>query len=461
MRHALSLTLAALILCCAAAPASAQKPDYSKIQVPAPARWVRDAVIYEVFPRAFSPEGTLAGVTAQLDRLKDLGVTIIWLMPIHPIGKLQRKGTLGSPYSVQDFYAINPEYGTKEDLLRLVAGAHRRGMRVIVDLVANHTAWDSVMMKTPGFYTRDESGKVVAPVADWADVADLNYDDPALRRYMIDMMKFWVRDFDLDGFRCDVAAMVPTDFWEEARAELEKVKPEIVMLAEADEPALLVKAFDLDYSWNLMHTLDAVIMGGASASRLREEWEDERRRYPGNVTHMRFTDNHDQMRAIARYGERGALAASAFIFTIDGVPMLYNGMEVGDTAESGWPALFERVPIFWQTAERRPDFPRFYAWLTRLRAAHPALRWGDFDWLRNSDESRVVTYARRDGAEELVVAINFSNRPFVGLVESSAGGVYQDISPDLSTIERGRRPGALPFLDLGPYEFRVLRRARG
>src|SRR5205085_1213663 len=211
--------------------------------VAAPA-WVRGGVIYEIYPRQFSEAGNFAGVTAQLDRLKELGVNILWLMPIHPIGQEKKKGPIGSPYAVRDYYAINPDYGTSADLKRLVAESHRRGMKVIIDIVANHTSWDSVMMKSPEFYVRDAQGHITFP-HDWSDVAELNYDNPALRRYMIDMLKFWLRDFDLDGFRCDVAGEVPTDFWEQARAELDKVKPDILMLAEADKPELLVRAFDL------------------------------------------------------------------------------------------------------------------------------------------------------------------------------------------------------------------------
>src|ERR1044072_7842525 len=234
--------------------------------------WVRDGVIYEIYPRQFSEAGNFAGITAQLDRLKELGVNILWLMPIHPIGQEKKKGPVGSPYAVRDYYAVNPDYGTAADLKRLVSEAHRRGMKVIIDIVANYTSWDSVMMKTPEFYVRDAQGKITYP-HDWSDVAELNYDSPQLRRYMTDMLKFWLRDFDLDGFRCDVAGEVPTDFWEQARAKLDKVNPDIVMLAESDKPELLVRAFDLDYSWPLHGTLNAVIRGRKPATAFRETWE--------------------------------------------------------------------------------------------------------------------------------------------------------------------------------------------
>src|ERR1044072_8037132 len=375
--------------------------------------WVRDGVIYEIYPRAFSQPGNFNAITARLDELKDFGVTILWLMPIHPIGQEKKKGTIGSPYAVRDYYGINPDYGTADDLKRLVRGAHARGLKVIIDIVANHTSWDNVLMKHPEYYKHDAKGNITYP-HDWYDIAALNYDNVQLRRYMTDMLKHWIREFDLDGFRCDVAGEVSTDFWENARRELDQIKPDIVMLAEAHKPELQVTAFDLDYSWPLHSALTNVLQGRGRASNLRDEWEKEVKEWPKGALHMRFSDNHDERRAVARFGEPAALAASAFVFTLDGVPMLYNGMEVCDTTESGAPALFEKLPIFWAIAERRKEFPKFYKEIMALRRGSAALRRGTLEWLRNPDESRVVTFVRRAGNEKVLVAINFSSRPFVG-----------------------------------------------
>jgi glycosidase len=441
--------------------------DVAKEPARPASNWVRDGVIYEVYERDFSPEGNFNGITAQLDRLKNLGVTIIWLMPIHPIGQDRKKGTIGSPYAVRDYYGINPDYGTKDDLKKLINEAHRRGMKVIIDIVANHTAWDSVMMKWPDFYKHDASGKITYP-HDWTDVAALNYDNPKLREYMTEMLKYWIREFDLDGFRCDVAEDVPTDFWEHARAELDKIKPDIFMLAEAHKPDLEVKAFEVDYSWPLHSALTDTLQGRGRAFDLRQAWEKEFREWPHGALHMRFSDNHDERRAIARFGEPGTLAASALMFTLDGVPLVYNGMEVGDTTESGAPALFERLPIFWPIAERRPEFPRFYQQLLALRHSSIALRRGTLEWLHNSDESRVVTYLRRSTNEEILVAINFSNRPFFGAVEVTNGQAFGDITPDVNVPlppdapapERNARmhTSALPVLSLDSWGFRIFRR---
>lgn len=470
LRHKAALAALLFVLTSAA---GAQTPrDVSKDAARAGTPgWVRDGVIYEIYPRDFSEKGNFEGVTAELDRLKGLGVNILWLMPIHPIGQEKKKGPIGSPYAVRDYYAVNPDYGTAADLKRLVTEAHKRGMKVIIDVVANHTSWDSVMMKTPEFYVRDAQGRITFP-HDWSDVAELNYDNPQLRRYMIDMLKFWLRDFDLDGFRCDVAAEVPTDFWEQARVELDKVKPDIVMLAESDKPELLARAFDLDYSWPLHGTLNDVMRGRKSAEAFRETWEADAAKYPRGALRMRFSDNHDEKRAVARFGEGGVLAASALMFTLDGVPMLYNGMEVGDTTESGDPALFYRLPIFWPIVKRRPEFPRFYQQFIALRKAHPAFTRGSVDWLRNSDGARVVTFARRDDKEEIVVAINFSNTPLNVTLEAPAGAAFTDITPDTREPLRTDAPAAeraarekerevnLPSVSLGAWGYRIFRRQK-
>jgi cyclomaltodextrinase / maltogenic alpha-amylase / neopullulanase len=437
-------------------------------QARVPRDWVRDGVVYEIYPRAFSPQGNFNGITARLDNLKDLGVTILWLMPIHPIGQQKKKGTIGSPYAVRDYYGINPSYGTKADLERLIAAAHRRGMKVIIDIVANHTSWDNVLMKYPQFYVHDANGRITYP-HDWSDVAELNYDNPKLRRYMIDMLKYWIREFDLDGFRCDVAEEVPTDFWEQARVELDRIKPDIVMLAEGHKPELLLKAFDFDYSWPLHSTLTNVLQGRAPANDLKASWQKEVDEWPRASVHMRFSDNHDERRAIARFGEPAALAASALMFTLDGVPLLYNGMEVGDTTESGAPALFEKLPIFWPFADRRPEFPRFYKQMIALRRSSVALRRGSLEWLKNSDDARVLTFLRRSPGEEMLVAINLSSRPFEGRVEITSAQGFVDITPDVAPPlppdapapqSAARNPAvALPSLSLPSWGYRIFKRS--
>ena len=399
--------------------------------------WLRDGVIYEIFPRDFSSAGDLNGVTVQLDRLKDLGITILWIMPIHPIGEKNRKGEFGSPYSIMDYYAVDPAYGTLDDFKRLVSEAHKRGMKVIMDLVADHTAWDSVMMKHPEFYKHDGQGRVIPPVPDWTDVAALNYANLQLREYMIAMLKYWIQTCDVDGFRCDAAAMVPTDFWVQVRAELAKVKPDIMLLAEASKPELLTNAFDIDYDWPLLATMNKIMIDSAPASDIEHTWEKSRSQFPKGALHMRISDDHDEARAVARYGLNGALAASALMFTLEGVPLIYNGMEVGDATESGGGALFDKLPIFWSPKDR-PPLPDIYHDLIQLRHQYAALRNSNVEWLHNSDETSLVTFLRADDKDELLVVINFSNRPLTGKVdlENVSGFVPVKISGVLDSDER-------------------------
>jgi cyclomaltodextrinase len=411
--------------------------------------WLRSGLIYEVFPRSFSAAGNLNGVTAGLDRLKALGVTVVWLMPIHPIGQERKLGPIGSPYSVRDYYAISPDYGTKEDLHRLVDEAHRQGMKVILDMVADHTAYDSVMMKHADFYQRDKNGLLVSPHG-WTDVTALDFTNPALRRYMIDMFIYWVKEFGIDGYRCDAAELVPTDFWEQARADLERVRPDILMLAEASKPELMQKAFDIDYAWPLLFKLDDVIGGAAPATEVRATIEQQRARFPKDSLHMMISDDHDEQRALVRYGAPGALAASALMFTLDGVPLLYNGMEVADATPSTAPALFESLKIYWHSDDLRPEFKQFYSFMIPFRQQHSELWQGDLVWLHNSDEQHVVSYERHSAAEDVLVVINFSNTPFRGTVEASSGQ-WQEVKEPLFHDTQV----AIPSVSLNAFEFRI------
>jgi glycosidase len=450
----------------AAPPALAADANTSRSGARQSPDWLRDAVVYEVFPRAFSQSGDFKGVTADLDRLKDLGVTVLWLMPIHPVGKLKAKGTLGSPYAVRDYDAVNPEYGTGEDFKKLVAAAHQRGMKVFIDIVANHTAWDSVLIgKHPDWYTHDAAGHIIPPNPDWVDVADLDYVNPALRKYMSGMLVRWLRDYGVDGFRCDYASGVPTDFWESVRPELDRVRPGLAFLAESDDPALLNQAFDIDYAWDFYHAMSEALAGRAPASSVREVWENAEAKYPKGALRLRFSDNHDQLRTTGQAGLPAALAASAVMFTLDGAPLLYNGMEVGDGTESAAPGLFERAPIAWEMAERRPQVTPYYRALTKLRHAHAAFTRGAVHWLHNGDEQRVLSYERAGAGESLVVAVNLSSQAFAGTVEMPAGE-YREITPDWRSAagvspapQDARRAAPLPGVFLAPWEFRVFRRA--
>lgn len=379
--------------------------------------WLRSAVLYEVYPRTFSATGDFNGITARLDELKDLGVNTLWLMPIHPLGEKLKKGSIGSPYCVRDFYAINPAYGTTNDFRQLVAQAHQRGVKVIMDVVLGHTAWDSVMMEHPDFYAKDANGRPHPPYAEWTDVAELNYANPDLRRYMTDMLVYWVRDFGVDGFRCDTAYTVPIDFWEAACAELVKINPQVAIITDSGaKPVMLSKAFDMDYGGNLFETLKQVMYGEQAASLLRDSWQHTHDQFAGDALHMRFTDYHNLPRATACFGLAGALAAQTLVLTLDGVPLFYNGMEAGDATESADPALFEKIPVFWQSGGR-PALRATYRDLIQLRKQHEAFLNNDVVWLANSAPEQVVSFLRHDARDEYLVLINLGNRRVAATVE--------------------------------------------
>jgi cyclomaltodextrinase len=447
-----ALLALALIL---ASPRLLAEPGVSSLPARPSPDWLRTGTIYEIYPRDFSAAGNLAAVTARLDDLQRLGVNVLWIMPIHPIGEKGRKGEYGSPYSIRDYYAVDPHYGTLADFQQLVAGAHQRGMKVIMDLVANHTAWDSVMMTNKDFYKQDSAGNVIPPVPEWTDVAGLNYHNPELRSYMIAMLKYWVTTADVDGFRCDVAWNVPKDFWEEARSALIEVKPDIMMLAEASIPEFLTNAFDIDYAFPMLSTLNQVLIHDAPASSIRQCWEENRREFPKGALHMRMSDDHDEARAVARFGLKGALAASALMFTLDGVPLIYNGMEVGDATESGDPALFDKLTIFWHPKER-PPLQTIYHDLIKLRKDNPALTSGRVVWLPNDQESRVVSFLRPGDNDEFLVVINMSSRPVTGSLKVLNATEFKPVEiaglPDSPA-------GDLPRFQLDGFGWRIYHRA--
>jgi cyclomaltodextrinase / maltogenic alpha-amylase / neopullulanase len=366
-------------------------------------------------------------------------------------GKEKRLGRLGSPYSIRDYYAIDPDLGTKADLLALVEAAHQRKMRVILDIVPDHTAWDSVMMAHPNFYQHDAAGKIISPHG-WSDVAALNYEDPALRRYMDDMFLYWLKNFHVDGFRCDAAGMVPTSFWNELRPQIKRENPDALLPAEASKPELMQHAFDLDYAWPLLATFSKVLDEGVPAITIRDTLDAQNALFPQGTQHMLISDDHDEPRAVVRHCERGALAASALVFTLPGIPLLYNGMEVGDGTESGGSELFDKVDVDWTSASLFPNVPIFFHALIELRESSPALQHGAIVWLSNSDERHVVTFLRCAPDETDLIAVNLSNTPFRGTVEI-APSAWKEVP--LTSAKEGE--AALPALSLHAFQTRIFR----
>jgi glycosidase len=269
------------------------------------------------------------------------------------------------------------------------------------------------------------------------------------------MLKYWVQEADLDGYRCDTASMVPTSFWEQARAELTKTKPDIMMLAEADKPQLLTNAFDIDYAWPLLNKVRDVLGKSAPASEIRDTWQRDVSRYPRGSLRLMMSDNHDQARAVACFGVPGALAASALMFTLNGVPLIYNGMEVGDATESGDPALFEKVPIFWQP-KGRPPLREIYRDLIKIRKQYPAFRTDKVTWVNNSDDSELISFLRSDGKDEFLVTINLSSRPITAKLDV---GRTDDFEPVKITGLQNSNTNPVGDLHLNGYEWRIYHRS--
>ena len=380
--------------------------------------WTRQASIYEVNVRQYTPEGTFAAFEAHLPRLARMGVGILWFMPIQPIGARERKGSLGSYYSIRDYCAVNPEFGTLADFRRVVARAQALGMKVILDWVANHTAWDHPWTtQHPGWYRHDEHGRIHAytyrasPEAEpeyWTDVVGLDYRARPLWRAMTEAMAFWVREAGIDGFRCDVAALVPLPFWRHARQHLERIRP-MFMLAEAHEPALH-RVFDMTYDWDLYEQLRAVAQGRADAGALHAWWARRVQHYGADDYRMVYTANHDSNSwhgsCAELYGSREAACAMAVLAALlPGMPLVYSGQEAFHDRRL---AFFEKQAIDW----RGHPLQGLYRRLLQLKRSHPALVNGHAPGLRfafhDVGNARVAAFSRAVGARQVDVAVNLS-----------------------------------------------------
>ncbi len=368
-------------------------------------------VIYEVNIRQITPEGTLRAFTEQhIDRLKNLGVDILWLMPTYPISVKNRKGALGSYYSIADYKGVNPEFGTLEDMKELVKKAHEAGMLVIFDWVANHTGWDNLWIKqNPEWYTSDKKGKILPPVADWSDVADLNFEQTGMQQAMIDAMEFWVRDIGIDGFRCDAAAMVPTTFWKEALANLDSIKP-IIKLAEAWEPELLANGFDAAYAWEFHHLLNDIAKGKKKVAAIKDYIEKTDTVYAKDDILMNFITNHDENSwAGTEYERMGKYVPGFAVITylMPGVPMIYTGQETGLNKRL---RFFEKDTISWTDT----SLYTIYRKLNAMKKRNPALRAGTAGgkiYFQADSVNHSVQLLRTSGENKVLGLFNFSDKP--------------------------------------------------
>lgn len=414
--------------------------------------WSKSAILYQLNTRQFSEEGTFEAAERQLPRLKDLGVDIIWLMPIHPIGEVNRKGSLGSPYSVKDYYGVNPEFGTLEDLKEFVAAAHKLGMHVILDWVANHTAWDNPLVaEHPDWYARDWKGDFrPTPWLDWSDIIDLDYSKPGLRRYMTEAMKYWVETVDIDGFRCDVAGYAPLDFWENARAELDAIKP-VFMLAEWEGRDVHARAFDATYAWSWNNSLHAIAMGKADVGALFGYFSGNESAWPADAYRMAYISNHDQNAWEATQFERfGKALEGAIVLSVvgEGIPLIYNGQEAGNDKRL---AFFEKDPIVWRDHPIGDLYKKLFSLKHRVKALANGAAGARMIPAVNSAPSKVLSFVRFGESDGVFTAINFSpDEQTISFPQSLHHGDYVDyFSNEPMTFDAGA------VLRLPPWGYRV------
>jgi len=396
-----------LLVSCNRAPEPSGTPFQTTVHHPS---WSKRAVLYEVNIRQYTPEGTFRAFEQHLPRLKELGVDILWLMPVYPIGEKNRKGPLGSYYSVKDYTAVNPEFGTLDDLKHLVDKAHDMGFHVLFDWVANHTAWDNPWLtEHPEWYEHDSAGHFVSPY-DWTDVVQLDYHNHHLWNAMTDAMKFWVTQAGIDGFRCDYPGRIPVAFWDSVRTVLEKVRP-VFMLAEDEEhTALLEHAFDMNYAWEFLHLTEHIAQGKEKASALTAYFDRQATIYPPQAYRLNCITNHDENSWNGTIGERYGSAAKTFAalsFTVPGMPLIYSGQEAGLNKRL---RFFERDTIFWKdTAAWSP----FYRQLIRLKHSQKALWNGTsgsrIHTLQNSEPEKVFSFYREKGDSRVIFIGNLTS----------------------------------------------------
>jgi len=380
------------------------RSEDAKQTAPEAPEWVQNAAIYEVFVRSHSSARTFEAVEKDLDRIQQLGIDVIWLMPIHPIGVENHKEDPGSPYAVKDYYAVNPRFGTMDDFKSLVDAVHDRGMYIILDMVMNHSSWDNALMEEhPDWYTRDAAGEVVSPNTDWWDVADLNYDAEGIRDYMVDMLVWWVRETGIDGFRFDVAELVPNEFWVAAKEACQAVNPEVFFLAEGDKPYLHLNGHDMTYSWNIWSRVVGAAQGEIAMTEIKKSFENEALQYPKNALRMRFTENHDKERSRAIIGDRDLnRTAWSFVALMKGNPLIYAGQEVGARRRAD---ILKDPVIYWSRADR--ELEREMGEILALRK-----EWIDpdseFQIILANDEKQVIAY--KHGS--ILGFFNFSDQSF-------------------------------------------------
>jgi glycosidase len=367
----------------------------------------QNVVLYEVNLRAFSQAGNFQGVIDRLDKIKAMGINTLWLMPIFPVGQVRSAGGLGSPYSVRNYREVNTEFGNLDKLRELVQKAHDRNMAVILDWVANHTAWDNPWMQNKSWYTQNAAGEVIIPPGtNWNDVAELNYDNADMRNAMIAAMKYWILEANVDGLRCDAVDFVPTDFWKQALDELKAIKDrKLILLAEGGKAENFTAGFQMNYAWDFYTNLKQVYRDGKAATSIFTTHQAEYNSIPAGAHKLRYTTNHD----VSAYeetpmglfhGADGALSASVITIFTSAVPLLYGSQEVGRDANL---PFFTRTPIDWSA---NPSMQQQYEKLFAVYNSSAAFTTGTLTYYAHND---IAAFKRKTGSDEYLVLVNTRN----------------------------------------------------
>ena len=419
--------------------------------------WSYSAVLYELNVRQFTPEGTFAAARERLPFLRSVGIDAIWLMPIYPIGVEGRKGSLGSYYSIRDYKGINEEFGTAADLRDFISAAHSLGMRVLLDWVANHTARDARWLdeKPYDWYEREADGMAKVPW-DWTDTAKLNYANHDVWLGQIDAMRYWVEEFGVDGFRCDMAMLVPIEFWQEASEALHRIKSDIFMLAEAEEDNLFDRAFNMSYQWNIHHIMCDIAKGARRVWDMRNAIHSERAKYPREAMRMSFTSNHDENSwsgsEQSRFGAALDVMSVMTFLMPSTMPLIYTGQEVGYNHSF---EFFERdaIPAEAYVENRTTEL---YRRLTSLKHKERALdageRGGEMIEIENNAKDCMMTFVREVDGSRVVAIVNLS--PYT-IHADFRTGIYAGKYYDAITGERVVL-GDHVERDIAPWQYQIL-----
>jgi alpha-amylase len=411
---------------------------------------LENAIIYEANIRQYSPEGTFSEFTKDIPQLKELGVKIIWVMPIYPISTTNSKGPLGSYYAISDYTKVNPEFGNLEDVKALVNTAHENGMYVILDWVANHTGWDHVWLKDhPDYYTKNEAGEITHTIGtDWTDVADLNYDNQEMRIEMLEDMKYWVKEVDVDGFRCDVAGMVPVEFWENTVTELKKIKP-VFMLAEGWESNLMENAFDMGYGWDTHHRMNKIAQGEENVKNWDARIAQIDSMYQEDDILMNFVTNHDENSWSGTVKERMGDASEVMLalsYCSPGMPLIYSGQEYDMSKRL---RFFEKDTIIKTKGKVWPLMEK----LGNLKTTNKALNGGknaaSYTKIQSSENENILIFTREKEGDKVTFIANLSNKEVKFTCEKE-GVSTEYFSGDKITFLKGE------MLNFKPWEYKIL-----